>query len=72
MKTIAGRLLRELERKLPAAVGWQRQANFALYRRVLNQPADRGEIYSLHEPQVHGLSKGKEHEHASLAAPPAR
>jgi transposase, IS5 family len=62
MKTIAGRLLRELERKLPAAVGQQQQANFALYRRVLRQqPADRDKIYSLHEPQVYCLSKGKEH-----------
>ncbi|HEX5398460.1 MAG TPA: IS5 family transposase [Verrucomicrobiae bacterium] len=62
MKTIAGRLLRELERKLPAAVGQQQQANFALYRRVLKQqPADRDKIYSLHEPQVYCLSKGKEH-----------
>jgi transposase, IS5 family len=62
MKTIAGRLRRELERKLPAAAGRQQQADFALYRRVLRQqPADRDKIYSLHEPQVYCLSKGREH-----------
>lgn len=62
MKIIAGRLLRELERKLPAGVRQEQQENFALYRRVLKQqPADRDKIYSLHEPQVYCLSKGKEH-----------
>ena len=62
MKVIAGRLLRELERKLPASARQEQASNFALYRRVLKQqPADRGKIYSLHEPQVYCLSKGKEH-----------
>lgn len=62
MKTIAGRLLRELERKLPAAARQEQQENFVLYRRVLaQQPADRDKVYSLHEPQVYCLSKGKEH-----------
>jgi IS5 family transposase len=59
MKVIAGRLIRELERKLLAAVREDQQGNFALYRRVLRQqPADRDKIYSLHEPQVYCLSKG--------------
>jgi len=62
LKVIAGRLMRELERKLPAAVRQEQQPNFALYGRVLRQqPADRDKIYSLHEPQVYCLSKGKEH-----------
>lgn len=62
MKVIAGRLVRELERKLPELVRQQQQADFALYRRVLKQqPTDRDKIYSLHEPQVYCLSKGKEH-----------
>ena len=62
MKTLAGRLIRELERKLPAAVRAEQRENFALYRRVLRQQlADRNKIYSLHEPQVYCLSKGKEH-----------
>lgn len=62
MKVIAGRLIRELERKLPAEVREEQRENFALYRRVLGQQrSDRNKIYSLHEPQVYCLSKGKEH-----------
>lgn len=62
MKVIAGRLIRELERKLPEAAHAEQRGNFALYRRVLRQqPSDRDKIYSLHEPQVYCLSKGKEH-----------
>jgi IS5 family transposase len=62
MKTIAGRLIRELERKLPADPREEQRENFALYRRVLRQQlSDRNKIYSLHEPQVYCLSKGKEH-----------
>lgn len=62
MKVIAGRLIRELERKLPDEVRAAHRENFALYRRVLRQqPADRDKIYSLHEPQVYCMSKGKEH-----------
>jgi IS5 family transposase len=62
MKVIAGRLIRELERKLPAAVRAEQRENFALYRRVLRQqPGDKDKVYSLHEPQVYCLSKGKEH-----------
>lgn len=62
MKVIAGRLIRELERKLPAEVRAEQRESFALYRRVLRQQlSDRNKIYSLHEPQVYCLSKGKEH-----------
>jgi IS5 family transposase len=62
LKVIAGRLIRELERKLPATVHREQRENFALYRRALKQqPSDRDKIYSLHEPQVYCMSKGKEH-----------
>ena len=62
MKVMAGRLIRELERKLPAPVYKEQREHFALYRRVLRQQlGDRNKIYSLHEPQVYCLSKGKEH-----------
>jgi IS5 family transposase len=62
LKVMAGRLIRELERKLPARVHAEQRENFALYRRVLRQQrGDREKIYSLHEPQVYCLSKGKEH-----------
>jgi IS5 family transposase len=62
IKIIAGRLIRELERKLPAQVQEEHREHFALYRRVLGQQlSDPNKIYSLHEPQVYCLSKGKEH-----------
>jgi transposase, IS5 family len=62
MKVVAGRLIRELERKLPEKVTQEQRGNFELYRRVLKQQTgDRDKIYSLHEPQVYCMSKGKEH-----------
>jgi IS5 family transposase len=62
LKVIAGRLIRELERKLPVETREKQRGNFTLYRRVLKQqPSDRDKIYSLHEPQVYCMSKGKEH-----------
>jgi IS5 family transposase len=63
LKTIAGRLLREIQRKLPVEVLGRYAENFALYLRVLNQKrADKNNIYSLHEPHVYCMSKGKEHQ----------
>jgi IS5 family transposase len=59
IKTIAGRLVRELERKLPPSLY---QDTLALFKRVLAQKkADSNKIYSLHEPHVQCISKGKEH-----------
>jgi IS5 family transposase len=62
LRTIAGALIRELERKLPASTREVEHKSFALYRRVLAQrPPDRSKIYSLHEPHVYCIAKGKEH-----------
>lgn len=59
VKTIAGRLVRELERKLPAGLY---AADLALFNQVLSQKRyDHDKIYSLHEPHVQCISKGKEH-----------
>jgi IS5 family transposase len=60
--TIAGRLCRELMRKLSSA-GLNRYKNtIALFERVLKQKkADINKIYSLHEPNVYCISKGKAH-----------
>lgn len=59
IKTIAGRLVRELERKLPAGI---HADDLALFKKVLQQKrSDSGKIYSLHEPHVQCISKGKEH-----------
>jgi len=60
VKTIAGRLVRELERNLPELNPYE--AEIALFKQVLNQKrTDKNKIYSLHEPEVQCISKGKEH-----------
>ena len=62
LRTIAGILLRELRRKLPAAILKQEAERFDLYERVLaQQTKDKNKIYSLHEPQVYCVGKGKDH-----------
>ena len=62
LRTIAGTLLRELERKLSPVVLQEQKPAFALYRRVLGQKRqDSQKIYSLHEPHVYCIAKGKEH-----------
>lgn len=62
IKTIAGRLVRELDRKLTSE-GLQRWGgDLSLFNRVLTQKRDdSNKIYSLHEPEVKCFSKGKEH-----------
>lgn len=60
VKTIADRLVRELERNLPD--GHPYQADLNLFKQVLSQSIkSKNKIYSLHEPSVHCISKGKEH-----------
>lgn len=60
VKTIAGRLVRELERNL--APNSTYQIDLELYKQVLAQKrGSKNKIYSLHEPQVCCISKGKEH-----------
>ena len=59
VKTIAGRLVRELDRKLPPNL---HQSILTLFKKVLAQKkTDSNKIYSLHEPHVQCMSKGKEH-----------
>lgn len=59
VKTIAGRLVRELVRKLPAD---SYVLDIELFKRVLDQKRhDKNKVYSLHEPEVICISKGKEH-----------
>jgi len=60
IKTIAGRLLREIERKLSPSAKYQ--TDLELFKKVLTQKRnDTQKIYSLHEPHVQCISKGKEH-----------
>lgn len=60
LKTIAGRLLRELKRNL--GENDQYAETIALFERVLAQKKNsKQKVYSLHEPEVQCISKGKEH-----------
>lgn len=62
IKTIAGVLVRELSRKLPAPLLSKYNNDLSLYARVLLQKrSDSNKIYSLHEPNVKCYTKGKEH-----------
>jgi len=62
IKVIAGRLVRELARKLPLDHLGLYLKDLKLYQRVLSQKRDdKDKIYSLHEPDVKCYAKGKEH-----------
>ena len=63
LRTIAGILIRELRRELPQHSLFEcYQQDFLLYERVLRQQRnDKNKIYSLHEPQVYCVGKGKDH-----------
>jgi IS5 family transposase len=60
VRTIAGRLVRELVRQLSPQSPWH--TDLVLFQRVLSQKrGDTGKVYSLHEPEVLCIAKGKEH-----------
>ena len=62
LKTIAGRLIRELRRKLSEELLSKHEEDLRLFERVLTQKkGDKNKIYSLHEPKVYCMSKGKPH-----------
>ena len=62
LKTIAGRLVRELYRKMSREQIKNYEDKLKLYEAVLKQKkGDKNKIYSLHEPEVYCISKGKEH-----------
>ena len=63
LRTIAHALIRELRRTLPKCDLFERhQKDFLFYERVLTQqPKDTDKIYSLHEPGVYCVAKGKDH-----------
>jgi IS5 family transposase len=62
LKTIAGRQIRELERKLPENLLESHRENLDLYNAVLEQKrTDKNKIYSLHKPFTACIAKGKAH-----------
>lgn len=62
IKTITGILIREIKRKLPEEVYPKYKEQIELFEKVYHQKRkDKNKIYSLHEPGVYCISKGKEH-----------
>jgi IS5 family transposase len=63
LKTIAGRLVRELERNLRTKGMFEKfRKTIGLFKSVLSQGRDsKKKYYSLHEPEVECIGKGKEH-----------
>jgi IS5 family transposase len=60
--TIANRLVSELRRKLDTAAGGRWNELLTRFERVLRQKrTDKNKIYSLHEPNVQCIAKGKTH-----------
>lgn len=62
LKIMVNALLRDITRKLPESNRAARQEELDRYRQVVNQERlDTNKIYSLHEPEVCCITKGKEH-----------
>ena len=60
LRTIGKRVLRELERKLPSTILKDYEEVFRTYLKALTQERNtKDKIYSLHEPQVACIAKGK-------------
>lgn len=60
LRTIAGRLVRELKRNLGDNHDYDRL--LGIFEAILSQKRNsRKKIYSIHEPEVQCISKGKEH-----------
>ena len=62
LKTIANKMLRELDRKLPEDLKSYYSEYLELYNRAVNQQKnDANKIYSLHKPFTQCIAKGKPH-----------
>jgi IS5 family transposase len=69
LRTIAGRLNRDVSRKLPAEIGEQTRVDLSNCEKIINQKReDKKKIYSLHEPQVACIAKGKAHKKFEFGA----
>jgi IS5 family transposase len=62
LKTIAGRLIRELERELKPEQLILHQEELNFYRQIIQQKrTDTNKIYSIHKPFISCIAKGKAH-----------
>jgi len=62
IKTIAGRILRDVMRKMDSKIEQKYHGFFENSNQILNQKrSDKNKLYSLHERAVYCISKGKSH-----------
>jgi len=62
LKTIAGRLIRELERSLSEDRALKYKEQLVLFQKILDQKrTDKDKIYSIHKPFTSCIAKGKAH-----------
>lgn len=62
IKTISGRLVRELSREFTETQSGIYKNLFSIFNQILNQTkTSKNKIYSIHEPDVKCIAKGKEH-----------
>lgn len=62
IKTIAGRLIRDLERKMQDIDREHFTPYLEFFKEILNQKrGDKNKVYSIHEPEVSCIAKGKVH-----------
>jgi IS5 family transposase len=62
LKTIANKMLRELDRKMTSEQKAFYKNDMELYNRAVNQqPKDTNKVYSFHKPFTNCISKGKSH-----------
>lgn len=65
MKTFLGRVVRDIERKITTP-DTELQHLLELGKRLLTQKrTDKQKLYSIHEPQIECISKGKAHKNLS-------
>lgn len=61
IKTIAGRQVRDIERQFtPSQQGKYKELFLILNKILIQQKGDKNKIYSIHEPKVSCIAKGKE------------
>jgi IS5 family transposase len=61
IKVIAGRVVRDIKRKMSGRMNPEYEKLFAIFHKVLSQKKEsKNKIYSIHQPHVKCIAKGKE------------
>ena len=63
LKTFLGRVIRDIERKPPNPDAHLRSLLKTSQRSLTQQRQDKQKVYSVHEPSVEYISKGKQHKY---------